>query len=88
MLGEVLHSLMRLVSGERGGDAGAGSLQDALREELGPSSKHEGPAGMSLGTARGMGSRGPFLSFQQLWRTANKIPQAIPVPDACHLNDA
>jgi len=46
------------------------------------------PAGMLLGTPPGMVSRGHFMSAQQLWRTANKIPKVDPVPDACHLNDA
>lgn len=55
-----------------------------------PSSMRESssPAGVSLDAPLGIGSRGPFMPLQQLWRTADKISQAIPVPDAYHLNDA
>lgn len=35
----------------------------------------------------GMGSRGLFMSVQQLWRTENKPPGDAAVPDACHLNN-
>lgn len=77
------------LTGTVGGDAGAGSPQGALREEH-PSSMRRGsiPAGTSLGTTVGIGSREPVMSVQQLWRTANKILQAVPEPDSCHLNDA
>lgn len=70
-----------------GGVSGAGS---ALREETESSFKSEErqqPSWDVPDHPLGTGSRGPFVSVQQLWRTANKIPWDAPVPDACHLNN-